>query len=72
MPGPQTRTIAKKTHMEPYGSCTLNFGLNYELIYQPDAIEYLFVYNTPTQFTEYTHAFNPHTHTTYTIDGLHT
>jgi len=23
-------------------------------------------------FTEYTFAFNPHTHTTYTIDGLHT
>ena len=35
-------------------SCTLYFGLNYELIYQPDAIEYLFVYFQLHMFRAYT------------------
>jgi len=38
-------------------SCTLHFGLNYELIYQFDAIEYLFVYFQLDIFRAYTPIF---------------
>ena len=39
------------------GSCTLHFGLNYELIYQLNAIEYLFVFFQLDMFRAYTPIF---------------
>ena len=39
------------------GSFTLHFGLKYEIIYQLDAIEYLFVFFQLDMFRDYTPIF---------------
>ena len=69
-------------HLETLGSFTLNFGLKYEIIYQLDTIEYLFVFFQFDMFRDYTPIFrsnitqhyttrppnllNTHTHSTHT------
>ena len=40
-----------------FGSCTLHFGLKYEIIYQLDAIECLFVFFQLDMFRAYTPIF---------------
>ena len=44
-------------HSIPLGSFTLHFGLKYEIIYQLDAIEYLFVFFQLDIFRAYTTIF---------------
>jgi hypothetical protein len=39
------------------GSLTFHFGLKYEMIYQPDATEYLFVFFQLDMFRAYTPIF---------------
>ena len=43
--------------LETLGSFTLHFGLKYEIIYQLDAIEYLFVFFQLDIFRAYTPIF---------------
>ena len=44
-------------HLETLGSFTLHFGLKYEIIYQLDAIEYLFVFFQRNMFRAHTPIF---------------
>ena len=44
-------------HIIILGSFTLHFGLKYEMIYQLDAIEYLFVFFQLDMFRAYTAIF---------------
>ena len=43
--------------METFGSFTLHFGLKYEIIYQLEAIEHLFVFFQLDMFRAYTPIF---------------
>ena len=47
----------KMFQTETLGSFTLHFGLKYEIIYQLDAIEYLFVFFQLDMFRAYTPIF---------------
>ena len=58
------------------GSCTLHFGLKYEMLYQLDAIEYLFVFFQLDMFRAYTPIFrsngcyNSFTYAAYGVLGV--
>ena len=43
--------------LQTLGSFTLHFGLKYEMIYQLDAVEYLFVFFQRDMFRAYTPIF---------------
>ena len=49
--------ILDRNIQKPWGSFTLHFGLKYEIIYQLDAIEYLFVFFQLGMFRAYTPIF---------------
>ena len=49
--------IIRDNIKETFGSFTLHFGLKYELNYQLDAIEYLFVFFQLDMFRAYTPIF---------------
>ena len=51
------RNEKKATNLKHLGSFTLHFGLKYEIIYQLDAIEYLFVFFQLDMFRVYTPIF---------------
>jgi len=46
-----------KRYFSTLGSFTLHFGLKYEMVYQLDAIEYLFVFFQLDMFRAYTPIF---------------
>ena len=48
---------SKTTQLYHLGSFTLHFGLKYEIIYQLEAIEYLFVFFQLDMFRAYTPIF---------------
>ena len=70
-------TEKKNKHRDStLGSYTLHFGLKYEIIYQLDAIEYLFVFFQLDMFRAYTPIFrsngsyNFFTYTAYGVLGV--
>ena len=51
------KTRRQNIFMKTLGSFTLHFGLKYEIIYQLDVIEYLFVFFQLDMFRAYTPIF---------------